>query len=228
MRSRQRPVITELRGRLIRLRPFVAEDVAAAWRGLALQDETAHPRQGSEDRGPDPSAKFRRRLARSGRLWRGGLDLAIDRRGRLVGQVQARTSPQQTLPPGVFEIGVLLYRERDRGKGYGKEAVKLLTEWLFESGGAERVQATTDARNAPMRAVLEDLGFSPEGIMRAFGAFSDGSRVDGALYAVVKSDRSSPRRRGNAAPASGRRGGAKLRLPSEPSAHNGQLRPDTE
>jgi RimJ/RimL family protein N-acetyltransferase len=121
----------ELRARLIQLRAFQPEEVDAAWRGLALQDESAHPRLTPADRGPQPSERFRRGLDRSGMLWRGCLDLAIDRKGRLIGQIQARTRPKQTLPPGVFEIGVVLYRQRDRGKRYGREAVELLTTWLF-------------------------------------------------------------------------------------------------
>jgi RimJ/RimL family protein N-acetyltransferase len=176
----------ELRGRLIRLRPFLPEEVDAAWRGLALQDESAHPRLRPEDRRPQPSDGFRRGLNRSGMLWRGCLDLAIDRQGRLIGQLQARTRPKQTLPPGVFEIGVVLYRQRDRCKRYGREAIELLTSWLFEAGGADRVQAGTGADNTPMRIVLERLGFRLEGILRAYGALSDGTRSDGALYAVVK------------------------------------------
>ena len=180
--------ITDLRGTLIRLRPFAAAEIDEAWRGLALQDEAAYPRPRPEDRRPTPSETFRRRLSRSGRLWRGCLDLAIDRRGRLVGEIVARTSPKQTLPAGVFEIGVVLYRPADRGKGYGREAVELLTTWLFEQGRAERVQAGTAADNGPMRVVLERLGFRFEGIMRAFGPVPDGTRIDGAMYAVLRSE----------------------------------------
>jgi RimJ/RimL family protein N-acetyltransferase len=180
------PEISELAGKLIRLRPFAVAEVDAAWEGLALLDEAAHPRPRAEDRGPAPSDRFRRRIERSGRLWRGCLDLAIDSGGRLVGQIQARTSPKQTLPPGVFEIGVVLYRQANRGKRYGGEAVDLLTTWLFQASLAERVQAGTSADNAPMRAVLERLGFRLEGIMRGFGPGSDGTRVDGAMYAILR------------------------------------------
>ncbi len=98
MPPHQTSVVTELRGNLIRLRPFDPREIEAAWKGLALQDEAAHPRPRPEDRRPQPSESFRRRLKRSGTLWRGCLDLAIDREGRLVGQIQARTSPKQTLP----------------------------------------------------------------------------------------------------------------------------------
>jgi RimJ/RimL family protein N-acetyltransferase len=178
--------LVDLLGLLIRLRPFSHGEVEAAWQGLAQQDEAAHPRRRPEDRRPQPSEQFRRRLYRSGRLWRGCLDLAIDRDGRLVGTIQARTRPRQTLPAGVYEIGVILYQPRDRGNGYGAEAVELLTRWLFETGKAERVQASTDAGNAAMRAVLERLGFQFEGILRGYGALSDGTRTDGALYAVLR------------------------------------------
>jgi RimJ/RimL family protein N-acetyltransferase len=178
--------LADLPGMLIWLRPFRADEVDTAWQGLALQDEAAHPRRRPADLRPEPSEQFRRRLRRSGRIWRGCLDLAIDRDGRLVGTIQARTSPAQTLPAGVYEIGVILYQPRDRGNGYGAEAVELLTAWLFETGKAERVQAGTDVGNTAMRAVLERLGFQLEGVMRAYGAMSDGTRSDGAMYAVLK------------------------------------------
>jgi len=182
-----RPLV-DLRGMLIQLRPFRADEVDAAWQGLAQQDEAAHPRRRPDDHYPQPSEQFRRRLDRSGRLWRGCLNLGIDRDGHLVGTIQARTSPAQTLPAGVYEIGVILYQPRDRGHGYGAEAVELLTTWLFQTGKAERVQAGTDAGNMPMRAVLERLGFQLEGVMRGYGAMSDGTRIDGAMYAVLKTE----------------------------------------
>jgi RimJ/RimL family protein N-acetyltransferase len=180
-----RPLV-DLQGQLIRLRPFQPGEADTAWQELAHQDEAAHPRRRPEDNQAQTPERFRRRLHRSGRLWRGCLDLGIDRGGQLVGTIQARTSPKQTLPAGVYEIGVILYQQRDRGSGYGTEAVRLLTTWLFESGRAERVQASTDVRNTAMRTVLERLGFQFEGVLRGYGAASSGVRLDGALYAVLK------------------------------------------
>lgn len=74
--------------------------------------------QGRTISSPGPLICFAAGLDRSGRLWRGCLDLAIDREG-LIGHIQARAAPRQTLPPGVFEIGLVLYRQQDRGKRYG-------------------------------------------------------------------------------------------------------------
>ncbi len=101
---------------------------------------------------------------------------------RLVGDISAR-APARAFPPGVWEIGIDLYRGDDRGRGYGGEAVALLTQHLFEAEGAARVQASTSVSNAAMRGVLERLGFAEEGVMRSFMPLPDGGRDDYVLYA---------------------------------------------
>ncbi len=100
----------------------------------------------------------------------------------------APVGPSGALPPGVFEIGIELYDEADRGKGYGGEAVRLITHHLFADHEAERVQASTDVTNAAMRRALERAGYSEEGVMRWFRDGGNGSRDDYVLYAVTKPD----------------------------------------
>ena len=51
--------------------------------------------------------------------------------------------PPEGLPPGVSEVGIGL-RAHMRGRGHGREALALLTDWLFERAHAVRVQAPTD------------------------------------------------------------------------------------
>jgi RimJ/RimL family protein N-acetyltransferase len=131
--------------------------------------------------------RLRARIARSGRLVAGWLDLGIEAEGRLVGDVGARR-PRGAFPPGVFELGISIYAEQDRGKGYGREAVELLTSYLLGELGAARVQATTAVSNEAMRAVLRRLGFLEEGILRAFMPLDDGSRADYVLSAVTRED----------------------------------------
>jgi len=114
------------------------------------------------------------------------LDLAIEVQGRLIGDIQAR-HPAHAMPPGVYELGIQIYRLEDQGKGYGTDAVLLLTGWLFERAGAERVQAGTATGNVAMRRVLEGLGFTFEGVMRGFMAGPSG-REDFALYGVTRAD----------------------------------------
>jgi RimJ/RimL family protein N-acetyltransferase len=117
----------------------------------------------------------------------GSLDLAIESNGRLIGDVQARMGAGQRLPAGVVELGVDLYDPEQRGKGYGAEAVALITTWLLERGIADRVQASTAVGNRPMRRVLEKLGFTFEGVMRGFMPVGDG-REDFALYGVTRAE----------------------------------------
>jgi RimJ/RimL family protein N-acetyltransferase len=121
----------------------------------------------------------------SGELEDGRLDLAVEVDGRFVGTVQARR-PDGAFPPGVYEIGIDLDLT-ERGKGYGREAVRLLVERLFEREGAARVQASTDVRNAAMRRVLEQTGFESEGVLRGFMPDADG-RADYAMYGLLRSD----------------------------------------
>lgn len=91
------------------------------------------------------------------------------------------------LPPGVFELGIDLFDEADRGRGMGGIALSLLMKRLFEDEGAHRVQLTTDVDNAAMRRTSERLGFSLEGVMRSFMPSLDGPR-DYAIYAITRDD----------------------------------------
>jgi RimJ/RimL family protein N-acetyltransferase len=170
-----------LGGQRVVLRPLRPDELDAV---LEARDRL---RIGTQFGGDLPRARLRRRLARSGRLARGHLDLAVEVGGRLIGEIQARGRPAQTLPPGVFELGIVVYDLADRGRGFGMEAVALLTGWLFEQAGAARVQAGTAVGNAGMRRVLERLGFSCEGVMRGFMP-EDSGRADYALYAVTRDD----------------------------------------
>ena len=127
-----------------------------------------------------------RRLERSGRLVDGWLDLAIEAEGGLIGEIGARR-PNGAIPPGVFELGIEIWGESARGRGYGSEAVELLTSHLFEAEDAARVQASTAVWNAAMRRVFSKLGFTDEGVMRAFMPTENG-RDDYVLYGVTRGE----------------------------------------
>src|SRR2546423_10446393 len=124
---------------------------------------------GVEERRSDPSARerLRRRIAHSGRFFDGRLDLAIDVGGELLGAIDARR-PEGALPPGVFELGISLFAAASRGRGYGTEAVRLLTSHLFSAGGAGRVEGSTDGPNVAVRRGFEQVRFREEGGRRRF------------------------------------------------------------
>jgi RimJ/RimL family protein N-acetyltransferase len=135
---------------------------------------------------PGTRRALERQIERSGTLHDGFLRFAIDVDGRLVGEVDARC-PANAFPPGVFEVGIELYEEQDRGRGYGAEAVDQILERLFAHEGAARVQASTDAGNTAMRSVLEKLGFAYEGTLRGYMP-ADGGRADYVLYGLTRGD----------------------------------------
>ena len=166
-----------LTGDRVTLRPFRSDELETVWRA----------RLDYHGPGPVPDRKtLARRVAKSGRLVDGWLYFAIESEGRLIGEIDARTS-RALLPPGMYEIGIDLFDDGDRGKGLGTDAIAVLLDHMFVEHDAERIQASTAVDNAAMRAVLMKLGFSFEGVMRYFMPGADG-RVDFALYAITRPD----------------------------------------
>ena len=168
----------EVRGSRVVLRPLRTDEletiVEAQTRLYAFAEKSAAAVE----------KRLRTRIEHSGELVDGWLDFGIEAEGRLVGDITAR-SPRNAFPPGVFEVGITLFQDDDRGKGYGREATELMTTHLFEAAEAGRVQATTALDNLPMRRVLEALGFVHEGTLQAFMPGPE-SREDYAMYAVTR------------------------------------------
>lgn len=133
------------------LRALRPEEIDEEWRAMVTADPMAIAELPEE-------ASFRARLARSGRLENGWLDLAIDLGGTSIGRIQTFVPGGRPLPPGTFEVGIGL-RGESRGQGYGREALDLLTSWLFEHAAAEIVEAPTDPANLSMRAVFDRVGW---------------------------------------------------------------------
>ena len=155
-----RPTGITTRGPKLLLRPLTPTEIDDEWREMIEADPMAITVLPSE-------ASFRERLERSGRLEDGWLDLAIDLDGMCIGRIQTFVPPEG-LPPSVFEVGIGL-RAHMRGKGHGREALVLLTNWLFEHANAVRVQAPTDPENAAMRTVFERVGWELVETYREFG-----------------------------------------------------------
>jgi RimJ/RimL family protein N-acetyltransferase len=112
------------------------------------------------------------------------LALVVD--DRLVGEVQVRHSPP-VFPEGVFGLGIAIFDPADRGHGFGREAQRQLTDRLFRDRAARRVQAETDPMNVPERRALEAIGFTLEGVLRAFFD-GEGPLGDLAMYAMTRDD----------------------------------------
>jgi RimJ/RimL family protein N-acetyltransferase len=151
----------QIRGHRLLLRALRPGEIADEWRAMVAGYPTANPELPDE-------ASFKARLQRSGTLADGWLDLAIDLDGASLGRIQTFVPPGRRLPPGTFEVGIGL-REAARGQGYGREALKLLTDWLFEQAGADAVEAGTDPANIAMRTVFRRVGWTPVGSLTEVG-----------------------------------------------------------
>lgn len=149
-----------IEGDRITLRPLALAELDASLAAREAADRTAHPVKPDRD-------KLKVRFERSGLMQDGAIDLAIDLDGARIGEIQTYVPPERELPPGAYEVGIML-DEDVRGRGYGTEAVTLLVDWLF-AHGATRVHMPTVESNTAMRTVLERLGFHVEGVVRDMG-----------------------------------------------------------
>jgi RimJ/RimL family protein N-acetyltransferase len=162
-----------IRGPRLLLRPLRADEIDAEWQAMVDADPMVIAEL------PDEAA-FRARLRRSGRLEDGHLDLAIDLDGTLIGRIQTFVPPDRMLPPGTFDLGIGL-REHTRGQGHGREAVALLTSWLFEHAAAQVIEGATDPANIAMRTAFRRAGWAEAGTVTELGR-------EWALYQITRND----------------------------------------
>ena len=151
-----------IEGERIMLRPLSLDELDASLAARQAADPTVHPVEPDRER-------LKARFERSGLLRDGALDLAIDLDGRRIGEIQTYVPPERELPPGVYEVGIMIDDPELRGHGYGREAVELLLGWLFGEAGATRVHMPTVAVNIAMRTVLERLSFRAAGTVHDHG-----------------------------------------------------------
>jgi RimJ/RimL family protein N-acetyltransferase len=151
-----------IEGERIVLRQLRIDELDASLASRLAADPTVHPVK------PDRE-KLRARFERSGLMVDGACDLAIDLDGMRIGEIQTYVPPERELPAGAYEVGIMIGDPSLRGRGYGREAVELFVDWLFEHEGATRIHMPTVEGNTAMRTVLERLGFHSEGVVHDHG-----------------------------------------------------------
>ena len=67
-------------------------------------------------------------------------------------------------PDGIAEIGYGINDEYQR-QGYASEAVKAVSEWAFQQPDVTALEAETDGENIASKRVLENCGFTLNGII---------------------------------------------------------------
>jgi len=105
----------------------------------------------------------------------------------IVGFVRYTLIPYPDADTPYPEIGFGIPASRAQGKGYAKEAVKLLVDYLFAGYPVERIMAFTDAENIPAQKVLEKNGFEREGKLR-HSMFRAGKWCDLLIYGLLRQE----------------------------------------
>jgi len=90
-----------------------------------------------------------------------------------------------------MEIGFALV-PRERGKGYGTEAIQMMVDHLFLEKDIVRVQAPAATGNIASQKALEKAGFSREGLMRK-SWHAKGEYIDQYLYSVLREEWKEPK-----------------------------------
>lgn len=85
----------------------------------------------------------------------------------------------------VLYIGI--GEENSRGKGYGKEAIKLLIQFGFEELNFHRIQLNVLEYNKKAINLYEKIGFKKEGVYREY-IYRSGKRYDMYLYGFLREE----------------------------------------
>ena len=86
-----------------------------------------------------------------------------------------------------FEIGYSIFHEADRGKGYGTQALRIFSAYLFELKPIARLHMMTVVGNVASRRIAEKCGFKHEGTLKKC-TFCRGQYVDLDLLSLLRED----------------------------------------
>jgi RimJ/RimL family protein N-acetyltransferase len=93
---------------------------------------------------------------------------------------------------GWIEIGYTIVQD-ERNKGYGSEAVHILTDYIFLTKDVIRIQAVTSVGNIYSQRVLERAGYKREGTLRKALWESGGIWADGYIYSILREEWKEPK-----------------------------------
>lgn len=86
-----------------------------------------------------------------------------------------------------IEIGYIVFDTAARKRGATTEALRMMTDYIFDINPVNRIRLIIATDNAASRRVAEKNGYRHEGTMR--GAwFNGGKYIDGELYGITRAD----------------------------------------
>ena len=175
---RPAPVPPEIRTERLLLRGLRASDAPAL---LAYRSDAEVARfQGFKPATLEDAARFIAEASGTFDVAGRWCQLGILAGGELVGDLGIHFIGPENLQ---CEVGYTL-APREQGKGYGREAVAGLLDFLFSALGKHRVLASVDPRNARSIHLLEALGFRREALHRE-SVLGEGGWEDDLVYALL-------------------------------------------
>jgi diamine N-acetyltransferase len=168
-----------LAGKTVHLRPATAEDVANTYHWFLLSDpamQTCRPLPFRTAAEASESYKKKERTADE--------------------QLFVIIGIKENVPVGIVrffnmnhlnrscELGLLVDPDHRR-KGYGLEAVRVLTRWLYRTRDLNKAYANTSSLNKATVGLLEKAGFKRDGVLR-HQYYYDGELRDGYLYSLLR------------------------------------------
>lgn len=82
------------------------------------------------------------------------------------------------------EVSIAILNEKDRNKGYGTDAVYLISKFAFYELGLHKLRLTVNSNNPKAIKVYEKIGFKREGTDRE-ALYQDGKWIDIYHYGLL-------------------------------------------
>lgn len=169
-----------LRSERVTLRPIERDDVPTLHR---LRQHVDLYLLANERWNPTSLAKmerdFEKRLEEEESSW-----FVVEADGRVLGTAGLHSINRVA---GTAAVGITLLDRERIGKGYGREAVRLLLEWGFRMQGLRRIWLEALASNTRAVRAYEACGFAREGLLRAHD-FYDGGYHDVVLMGLLRDE----------------------------------------
>ncbi len=161
---------------LVTLREITAADA------LVLEELDAPETRGAYDSYDDPPEQMLR-----AQNFGGGAKIVCREDATPIGNVSWIQVPHGPNTKSLaWSIGICLLRAH-RGSGYGAAAQRLLSDELFQTSSAHRVEASTDIHNIAEQRSLYLAGFTFEGVLRG-AMWRRGAWHDQMIFSRLRDD----------------------------------------
>jgi aminoglycoside 6'-N-acetyltransferase len=167
--------VTEIDGRLVRLRPPTNDDVPAL-AAIRRHPELHHRWRGGDDK----EAAVREDMAEDE-----STAFVIEHEGRVAGWIQYGEELDADYRTASIDIYV---DAAVHGRGIGTDAIRALARHLIEERGHHHITIDPAADNAAAIACYTKVGFRPVGILRQAERGNDGTWHDALLMDLLPDD----------------------------------------